>query len=306
MTSPESVVPPATLVVVPVWNARDRVVEVVNDLLGHSLDVLVVDDGSDDGTAQVLERGAVRNLRHSANLGLGAAYKSAIGYAVRNGYGQIITIDGDGQYAADDAARLAAEPCEPAWGLTLGQRFRLNVAEMPPEKVAVHLMGSLLYRIMAGRHCLDAACGLRRFPVTAEMLTYDSNSYGFLFEQVIRWMAGGRPIRYIDIKSTYLPGRVPVTRSRTLADFFRALLLGAHATADAMRAVRAYRELAAARRDFAVRFGVGAFVCRIHSATDGYLVDCDLDWARRLIDEINKGTDVTTHLLAPASRDDVG
>src|SRR5690606_3490383 len=87
------------LTALPVYNEASHVNGVLDEVLQYSPETLVVDDGSSDGTSELLAaRRDVRVLRHAKNQGYGAALRSAFGYALEQGYDVLVTIDCDGQH----------------------------------------------------------------------------------------------------------------------------------------------------------------------------------------------------------------
>ena len=85
------------LTALPVYNEVNHVMPVLDEVRRYSPDVLVVDDGSTDGTRELLgQRSDISVVRHPKNRGYGAALQSAIDYTIRNGYEVLVTIDCDG------------------------------------------------------------------------------------------------------------------------------------------------------------------------------------------------------------------
>src|SRR6516162_3979456 len=88
-----------SLVAIPVYNEQKTLAGVVEDTLRQQFDLLVVDDGSTDGTLDVLRQfpqAAV--VKHPKNRGYGAALRSAFRYAAQNDYDVVVTMDSDGQH----------------------------------------------------------------------------------------------------------------------------------------------------------------------------------------------------------------
>ena len=91
------------LTALPVFNEARHVSAVLDEVLRHTSDVLVVDDGSTDGTSELLaarvaDRGDVRVVRHAANAGYGAALATAFRETLAGGWAGLVTIDCDGQH----------------------------------------------------------------------------------------------------------------------------------------------------------------------------------------------------------------
>lgn len=98
------------LVAVPALNEAAVIGRVLESLsTAHPLsDVIIVDDGSRDGTAQIARDAGARVVSHAINLGVGAAMGTAFKFAVRNGYDAVIQFDGDGQHRPEHIAELVA------------------------------------------------------------------------------------------------------------------------------------------------------------------------------------------------------
>ena len=98
-----------TLVIVPTYNNAGTLGNVLQRCLSHGLPVLVVDDGSTDGTPEILARVDVPFVRHPQNLGKGRALKTGFQEARKQGYQYALTIDSDGQHYPEDIPALLAE-----------------------------------------------------------------------------------------------------------------------------------------------------------------------------------------------------
>src|SRR5436309_3075078 len=87
------------LTAIPVYNEERYVEQVLAEVRRYSQDILVVDDGSSDGTGAILAReGGIRVIHHPANRGYGAALITAFSYALEHGYDVLVTMDCDGQH----------------------------------------------------------------------------------------------------------------------------------------------------------------------------------------------------------------
>ena len=100
---------PRVLTALPVYNEAKHVAQVLREVQKFADDILVVNDGSSDGTDDVLVSvPGIRVVTHGNNLGYGAALKTAFCYAVRNDYDVVVTIDCDGQHEPSLIPELAA------------------------------------------------------------------------------------------------------------------------------------------------------------------------------------------------------
>jgi glycosyltransferase involved in cell wall biosynthesis len=127
MTSPlePTDAPPRVLIAIPAYNEEHTLGPVVQAVraLVPEFDVLVIDDGSDDGSAAVLRRLGIRTATHGCNLGYGRAVQTGIKYAHRNGYQALITFDADGQHRVEDISSLYAAFIAGGFDLLIGSRF---------------------------------------------------------------------------------------------------------------------------------------------------------------------------------------
>jgi glycosyltransferase involved in cell wall biosynthesis len=112
-----------TLVAIPALNEEASIGAVLDELGTHHplAQVIVIDDGSTDGTRQVALARGVRVVRHSINLGVGAAMGTAFKFAVRNGYDAVVQVDADGQHRPEFLQRLLDAVGET--DIVIGSRF---------------------------------------------------------------------------------------------------------------------------------------------------------------------------------------
>ncbi|MBX3099092.1 MAG: glycosyltransferase family 2 protein [Salinibacterium sp.] len=112
-----------TLIAIPAFNEEASIGAVLADLHAHhpKEHVIVVDDGSRDRTAEIARGLGVRVIRHSINLGVGAAMGTAFTYAARHGYEALVQLDADGQHRPEFLSVLLAEVG--AADIVIGSRF---------------------------------------------------------------------------------------------------------------------------------------------------------------------------------------
>jgi glycosyltransferase involved in cell wall biosynthesis len=116
----------STLAIVPAFNEAASVADVIRriDSSGLGFDVLVVDDGSRDATADIARGAGASVVELPFNLGIGGAVQTGYRYAYENDYDYAIQIDGDGQHDPAEAARLLERiEQEPRVGMVYGTRF---------------------------------------------------------------------------------------------------------------------------------------------------------------------------------------
>jgi glycosyltransferase involved in cell wall biosynthesis len=151
------------LVIVPAFNEAGAIAQVIQHL--HSAlpdcDVLVVDDGSTDRTAQVAAAKTVV-VSLPFNLGIGGAMQTGYRYAMRHGYDVAVQVDGDGQHPADQVMRVVQRLEEDGVDMVIGSRFLQPGGYEPPASrmLAIRMLRSLLY-LLTGQRITDTTSGLR-------------------------------------------------------------------------------------------------------------------------------------------------
>jgi glycosyltransferase involved in cell wall biosynthesis len=153
-------------VVIPAYNEEPVIGNVLRELVEYkpSFNVVVVDDGSTDGTAAAAARlRRVHLLCHPINLGQGAALATGIEYALQQKADVVVTFDADGQMRPADIDKLV-EKVKEGYDVALGSRF-LNVQPegMPPLKKFLLRLAVLFTRMTGGLKVTDIHNGLRAF-----------------------------------------------------------------------------------------------------------------------------------------------
>ena len=117
--------PGQLLAVVPAYNESGNLARVVAELrrLSPAIDVLVVNDGSTDTTAEMLPQLGVRWLTMPTRVGVGGAVRAGLRYAVEHGYKCVVRIDGDGQHRVTDIRRLLEPVAANRMDVVIGSRF---------------------------------------------------------------------------------------------------------------------------------------------------------------------------------------
>lgn len=125
MTPADLRTPPRVLAAIPAYNEAPTIADIVRRMRAEApqFDLLVIDDGSRDGTGRILKGLGVRTATHLCNLGYGRALQTAITFAGRHGYDALVTLDADGQHQAEDLGRLHAAFCAGEYDVLIGSRF---------------------------------------------------------------------------------------------------------------------------------------------------------------------------------------
>jgi dolichol-phosphate mannosyltransferase len=202
------------LVVLPTYNEAENIVEVlsrVRDAVSH-VDVLVVDDGSPDGTAEIAEAWGVENgggvqiLRRAEKSGLGSAYRAGFAAGLDQGYQILIEMDSDLQH---DPAMLPAliHAVEDGADLAIGSRY-VPGGEVPAWKLSRRVIsqaGNIYSGIVLGMHVRDATAGFRAYRDDAlrqiDLPDIKADGYGFQIEMAYRVSKSGG--RIVEVPITF-------------------------------------------------------------------------------------------------------
>jgi glycosyltransferase involved in cell wall biosynthesis len=159
---PEEVEAQRILVILPALNESAGIANVIRKVRRElpGADMLVVDDGSIDGTAEVARREGAIVARLPFNLGVGGAMRTGFRYAREHGYHVAIQVDGDGQHDPADIPALLTELA--SFDVVIGSRFASSslYAVSPPRRQAMRVLAALLSSIM-GTSITDATSGFR-------------------------------------------------------------------------------------------------------------------------------------------------
>jgi polyprenyl-phospho-N-acetylgalactosaminyl synthase len=149
-------------VVIPVFNEAPVLESVVRQVLAVFPNVVCVDDGSGDGSAEVVLQTGAHLVRHPVNLGQGAALQTGLSYArVQPGARYFVTYDADGQHRLEDAAAMLAVARSGQADVVLGTRFADHAASVPLLKRVVLRVAVLLSPAGRRLKLTDAHNGLR-------------------------------------------------------------------------------------------------------------------------------------------------
>ncbi|MFN3820922.1 MAG: polyprenol monophosphomannose synthase [bacterium] len=202
------------LVIIPTYNERDNIEEVIRRVLAQSphIDVLVVDDNSPDGTAEIVENMSreeprIGLIRRRGKMGLGTAYLEGFRYGLQNGYHYLFEMDAD----------LSHDPAEiPHFlkairdaHLVIGSRYLtgVNVVNWPLSRLLLSYLASVYVRLITGLPLKDATSGFkcyrREVLETINLNNITTSGYGFQVEMKWRtWMEGFKlkeiPIIFVD------------------------------------------------------------------------------------------------------------
>lgn len=207
-------------VAIPAFDAAGALGDVVRRAREQVDEVLVVDDGSRDGTWRAAElAGATRVLRHRANLGKGAALQTAFAHLLQEGFDAVVTLDADGQHLPEEVPRLLEVWAQGA-DLVLGVRHEL-FGEMGQVRRISNRVSSRLISFAAGQVLSDVQTGFRLY-TRAVLEAVGLREPGFEAESavVVRAVRRGLRVAVTPIRLGFADGRT-TSHYRPVVDSMR-------------------------------------------------------------------------------------
>lgn len=218
-----------TLVLIPVHNEADSLPAVIANVRAccPGLDILVVDDGSTDGSWRVLDRLDVRYARMPVRLGIGAAVRAGLRYACRHHYDIVVRIDGDGQHRAEDIPEVVAPLVAGAADVVCGSRYLSSSVSAVPRwrRLSQRALG-LGLSALAGEPVTDPTSGFCAFGPHAVAVLSEHHPTGYP-EPELRLLLSRSGFRVVERRigaRSRLAGRTTMTPERSLIAAARVLL----------------------------------------------------------------------------------
>lgn len=200
------------LVIIPTYNEKENIENIVRYVfnLSHPFDILIIDDGSPDGTAAIVknlqkEFSQLHLIERSGKLGLGTAYITGFKWAIEQNYDYIFEMDADFSHNPDDLIRLHAACHEEGADLAIGSRYvtGVNVVNWPMGRVLMSYYASKYVRIVTGMKVHDSTAGFvcytRRLLSSMELDKIRFKGYAFQIEMKFTAMMMGAHIKEVPI-----------------------------------------------------------------------------------------------------------
>ena len=194
------------LVIIPTYNELDNIRPMIDKVfsLPEKFDLLVIDDGSPDGTAEIVRERqkaypeSLHLIERQGKLGLGTAYLTGFRGALEHGYDYVFEMDCDFSHNPDDLIRLSAAAAERA-DLVIGSRYvtGVNVVNWPMKRVLMSYYASAYVRAVTGMPVRDATAGFVCYSAkllrAMDMDAVEMKGYGFQVEmKYTAWKLGFR------------------------------------------------------------------------------------------------------------------
>jgi glycosyltransferase involved in cell wall biosynthesis len=194
-------------IVIPAYNAAATIAEVVKETRKMGYPVLVVDDGSTDGTADRLSELKVEVIRHPVNRGKGAALRTGFYWALERGCSAVVTLDSDGQHDPTAIPRLSATARERNFDILIASRAG-QFGEMAGLRNSWNRFGVWCVKKKTGFEITDSQSGFRYYSARLlNNIALTANGYEMEMEILMKAWRGGFTIGSLPIAARVADGR---------------------------------------------------------------------------------------------------
>ncbi|RII26215.1 MAG: glycosyltransferase family 2 protein [Geobacter sp.] len=197
----------AICVIIPAYNAVSTLPGVVREVIQSGMPVLVVDDGSRDGTTASVAGLPVNLLRHRVNRGKGAALRTGFAWALQHGFVGVVTLDADGQHEPAAIPLLADTALRHGWDILLASRF-VQFQQMAGLRRHWNRFGAWCMKKRTGFDIDDSQSGFRYYSARLlRTVTMVNDGYNLEMEILMKAWKAGMTIGSIPVPARVADGR---------------------------------------------------------------------------------------------------
>ena len=192
-----------TCVIIPTYNEEKTISSLINSIRSQTLDVVVIDDGSQDNTYKIASDSGAVVLRNETNLGKGASLIRGFNYALSKGFDAVITMDGDGQHLAEDIPYFLRLAQNSDGSIFIGNRMQ-KTRSMPWTRILTNKFMSWFISKAAKQKIPDTQCGFRLIKKEAlNRINLVTSKFEIESEMLIKGSRLGFKIESVPIRTVY-------------------------------------------------------------------------------------------------------
>jgi len=269
----------SSLIAVAVYNEAKHLPNLLMQLFTHRSDVVIIDDGSSDSSAEIALSQGFEVVKLTSNAGLAAVYRAAFSYASNRNYKQVIFIDGDGQHdpVSIPKFKLLLEENH----FVSGSRFA-DPENVPEAKIASNLFAVLLIASSMHIYLPDVACGFRGFQHNGSLPSIEgAQGYEVIYSTLLDQLSRGVTPQYVKMSAFYPLQEIYYTRISELIG-----LLNAVSKHDSNALISEIRSFVSDQKDFNIQ--LESFDFSAKHTRDGYIFHTDTTKAKQYFIALNK------------------
>ncbi|HEY4936665.1 MAG TPA: DUF2062 domain-containing protein [Puia sp.] len=213
-------------ILVPTFNNEKTLPTLLADLQAFEAYIIVVNDGSTDGTEEILTQfPGIHSVSYSLNRGKGYALRHGFRAAIDQGFEYAISIDSDGQHFAKDLPAFLNALDKNPGSLIIGAR-NMDQSSVPGKSSFGHRFSNFWFRVETGIELPDTQSGFRLYPVVRlQSMTFFTSRFEFEIEVIVRAAWKGIPVISVPVSVYYAPPEERVSHFRPFTDFTRISIL---------------------------------------------------------------------------------
>jgi len=215
-----------TCVLIPAYNNGKSLPGVINDVLQYTTHIIVINDGSTDDTAALLQSFPdLQIITHAVNKGKGVALRNGFDAAYKKGYRYAISIDADGQHFAKDLYRFLDKLEEAPNAVIIGAR-NMNQENVPGKSNFGNRFSNFWFSVETGKSLPDTQSGYRLYPLEPlQQIHFFTRRFEFEIEVLVRAAWQDVDIVTVPVSVYYAPKEERVSHFRPVKDFTRISVL---------------------------------------------------------------------------------
>jgi len=200
------------IIQIPAWNEEEHLPEAIAALPREvdgfdAVEVLVVDDGSDDGTAEVARAAGAEVVRLPVHRGLAVAFSTGIRHGLERGADVIVNTDADNQYDARDIPVLVRPILDGEAQMVIGDRQVAGLRHFSPTKRLLQKLGSWVVRRLSGTTVQDATSGFRAVSRAAALKLHVFTRFTYTLETILQAGEAGLKVVSVPIRVNSVAAR---------------------------------------------------------------------------------------------------
>ncbi|WP_017258139.1 polyprenol monophosphomannose synthase [Pedobacter arcticus] len=226
---------PDSLVIIPTYNEKENIEKIIRKVfsLHHAFHILIIDDGSPDGTASIVKKlqgeydGHLYIEERKGKLGLGTAYIHGFKWALAHNYAYIFEMDADFSHNPEDLLKLR-QACADGADLAIGSRYikGVNVVNWPMGRVLMSYFASVYVRFITGIDIQDATAGFKCYrSMVLQTIRLDKIKFvGYAFQIEMKFTAIKHGFKVVEVPIIFTDRTEGTSKMST--SIFREAFLG--------------------------------------------------------------------------------